>query len=180
MNSQRGLRRIRRYGSRALLVSFVLSLLTTGNTSAALTLLFLATLLAVLTVTAMLWWRLGARRWWVFGGADRAAQFDALYRDALSRAQTPGIQLVRVERVTQRARRGTKAIVSHSDGRPTQDAWFWYRRHIHRGDVLLVRSDTNYGPHTHSNRVLYVGTKWDSSHGVIAVLPRQAWRVVLT
>ena len=174
MISSRYLRRIRHYSVRALGVDVVLALFIAGPAGDVVHLLGLVLLLAAGGAVAMLWWRLGARRWWVFGGDRRTAQLQAIYRDAAQRAQEPGIELVRVVRVTHKARLGTKAIVRHRDG-GTQDAWVWGLPHVRRGGALLVRARTGYGPHTYRDHVLYIGTR-NAGGGIIGSIPPAAWR----
>jgi hypothetical protein len=175
MITTRALRRIRHHGSRALALDTVLSLFVGGPgvLTAALTALFWVLLAGILAAVATLWWRLGTRRWWILGGAKHTAYLQACWRDVDQRAQTPGIELVHIARITQRARTGTKAIVRHRDG-ATQDAWFWNVRVQHRS-ILLVRANTGYGPHTRRDHVLYIGTK-DTGSGIVATIPHAVWR----
>jgi hypothetical protein len=169
----RALRRIRHYAVRVLVPILILDLFVAGPDATVLHVLGWVLFGVAGTTVATLWWRLGARRWWIFGGAKRTAELLAWYRDLELRAQAPGIELIRVARITQHAARGTKAIVQHSDG-GTQDAWFW-RIRVSRGDVMLVRGHTGYGPHTRGDHVLYIGTK-ETGNGVVGTIPRSVWR----
>src|ERR1035437_8201481 len=126
------IRRIRHHGSRALALDTVLSLFVGGPgvLTAALTALFWVLLAGILAAVATLWWRLGARRWWILGGAKRTAYLQACWRDVDQLAQARVIETVNVARITHRACIGTKAIVRRRDD-ATQDAWFWNVRVQH-------------------------------------------------
>ncbi|MGX2995687.1 hypothetical protein JNUCC64_15570 [Streptomyces sp. JNUCC 64] len=63
--------------------------------------------------------------------------------------------LLQVTRVYQRARRGSKAVITWCDTGLRQDAWFW-EWHVPPGAYLLVSATSGYGPHSRNPHVLYV------------------------
>ncbi|MFH9351154.1 hypothetical protein [Kitasatospora sp. NPDC017646] len=83
--------------------------------------------------------------------AQLAAQWDTLQRQ---RATGTG-HLLHVTQVYQRARRGSKAVITWCDTGLQQDAWFW-NWHVPPGAYLLVSASSGYGPHSHNPHVLYV------------------------
>lgn len=64
-------------------------------------------------------------------------------------------QLLRITRVYQHGRRGSKAVVTWCESGRQQDAWFW-NWHVPAGAYLLVNASSGYGPHSHNPNVLYV------------------------
>lgn len=118
------------------------------------------------------WWLKGPSRWGIFAPRARRAALLAQY-DWMAAQVRDGLVLVRVVRIYQSARRGTKCVVEHRWGR-YQDAWFWAVR-PRAGDAYLVRARGSYGPHNDLLDVLYVGSQHTGS-GVIYRLPRSAWR----
>lgn len=118
------------------------------------------------------WWLLGPRRWTVFSRRARRESLLALYDDAARVAGSSGLLLLRVRRVYQRAKRGTKAVVEYPDGRQV-DAWFWWSAPA-SGQVLMVRGQTGSGTH-HSSSVLYIGTA-AGDNGIHDSIPPAAWR----
>jgi hypothetical protein len=167
------LRWVRRYGPRAFLVVAVMAVVGSGRIRVVLSALAWVLLLVVLGAVGLLWWRLGPRRWWVFGGARRTAHLRTVFAQAQQRARAPGIELVQVVRVNELAKTGTKAVVRHPDG-GVQDAWFWNVQ-VSRGDVLLVRASTGYGPVNNLDHVLYIGTE-KTGQGILNRIPPAAWR----
>jgi hypothetical protein len=127
-----------------------------------------------LVARTTLWWRLGRARWGIFAPAARRQRMSGIYRDSLDQTRENGIALIRVVRVYQVARRGSKCVVEHPWG-ARQDAWFWWRR-PRRGQVLLVRCGVNYGPHNRINAVMYIGSEM-VGHGILGRLPAAAWRI---
>lgn len=75
--------------------------------------------------------------------------------------------LAQIERVYQRARRGSKAIIVWPGGR-RQDTWFW-RWHAIPGYYVLLQGTTRYGPHNSDPQVFYVEVPER-----LAVLPPEA------
>ncbi|MFI5492384.1 hypothetical protein [Actinoplanes sp. NPDC051859] len=87
-------------------------------------------------------------------------------------AAHPGAYLCFVERVYQRARRGTKAVIVWAGTDLRQDTWFWHFNPA-AGATLLVYGSAGYGPHNHNPAVFYVDVG-----GVLAGAPpgaQQAW-----
>ncbi len=81
-------------------------------------------------------------------------------RLAAARAQAPawrsrGYHLIRVDRVYQRARTGTKAIVVWDETGARQDTWFKDSRPS-QGSYFFVRGSVGYGPHNRNPNVLYL------------------------
>lgn len=134
----------------------------------------LAALSMVLWIVGMIvaWWLIGPARWRVFSPRARRERLLAIYDEAAHSAAASGLQLVRVRRVYQRARRGTKAVVEHPSG-ARDDAWFWWSSPS-SGEVLIVRGQSGPGTH-HSYSVLYIGTV-SGHHGIFGSIPRAAWR----
>lgn len=66
----------------------------------------------------------------------------------------PAQNLIRIARVYQNAKRGSKAIIVYSDGRQI-DTWFegW---HPAPGAYAVLRGHVGYGPHNRNSHVLYV------------------------
>jgi hypothetical protein len=128
----------------------------------------------MLVATGIIWWRMGRARWGIFAPEARRARLAALYIDAHRQTLESGVYLVRVRRVYQVARRGTKCIVEHQNG-ALQDAWFWASR-PRRGWVVVVRGQGAWGPHTGHLNVLYVGTA-QTGNGILWRIPRAVWRV---
>ncbi|WP_127153409.1 hypothetical protein [Streptomyces lydicus] len=99
--------------------------------------------------------------------AQLAAQWHHLQQQ---RAHTRGAHLVQVVQVYQRARRGSKAVISWCDTGLRQDAWFW-NWHVPPGAYLLVSGQSGYGPHNRNPSVLHV-----HQHQVHTWAPAQAAR----
>lgn len=84
-------------------------------------------------------------------GDQRLAE---LWEWMLQQGTLPRQDLIRVARVYQRARTGTKAIIERSD-QSRQDAWFaaWYPA---PGTYVVVDGNVGYGPHNGNSDVLFV------------------------
>jgi len=90
--------------------------------------------------------------------AQAAEHVDAVHAECID---NPSLVLVRVVKVYQKARRGTKAIVVHEDdGRP-QDTWF-ERMRPRVGSYYLVQRCSAWGPHNSNPDTLYV--HWIGAH----------------
>ncbi len=101
--------------------------------------------------------------------AKRAAQAYARLR-ALREltARFPFVEVVLVQHVYQRSRRGTKALVLMERTGQQHDAWFWWSR-VSSGQMAAVQFTEGWGPHTQRDGVLYVGHK-DTGHGIYELL----------
>jgi len=84
----------------------------------------------------------------------------------IMRERSPGAELVVVDQVYQRARRGCKAVIVWQRSGIAQDSWF-EGMHLLPGDLLLVRGSSGWGPHNNNPNVFYVGRGQ-----VLSVLPR--------
>jgi hypothetical protein len=124
-----------------------------------------------LVAAAVSWWAIGPPRPHKFTASGRREHFLAVYDEAVVTATLHRLLLIRVQRVYQRARRGTKAVVELPDGR-LQDAWFWGSS-PRTGQVLMVRSEVYWGSHN-QNHVLYVGTE-GGDPGIAGEIPAAAW-----
>ncbi len=86
----------------------------------------------------------------------RNAQLTAQWNNLQQRRAQPGSgHLIQVVQVYQRARRGSKAVITWCDTGLRQDAWFW-EWHVPVGAFVLVSGQSGYGPHNHNPSVLYV------------------------
>jgi hypothetical protein len=103
---------------------------------------------AAVVIAAIVAIRLRSRR---KRDAHLAAQWSSLQQQ---RAAGTG-HLLQVTQVYQRARRGSKAVITWCDTGLRQDAWFW-DWHVPLGAYLLVNATSGYGPHSHDPNVLYV------------------------
>ncbi len=120
----------------------------------------------------ILWWRLGPRRWWIFGGRARINQYRDMYDKALARADSPNFALVRVHKVGATDENGTKAVIRHTNF-DKQEAFFW--GHTPQvGQVLSVRVQTANGGHLNRALQLHIGFQ-KSGGGVFDVLPPATW-----
>lgn len=104
--------------------------------------------------------------------AKRAAQAYARVRGLRElTARLPFVEVVFVQDVYQRARRGTKAPVLVERTGQQHDAWFWWSR-VSSGQMAAVQFSEGWGPHTHRDGVLYVGHK-ETGHGIYELLSAQ-------
>ncbi|MGW6128913.1 hypothetical protein ACWFNE_02680 [Cellulomonas sp. NPDC055163] len=163
----------RRWGPRVVAVGLVLTLLATGWPRAVLGVLTGVAVLGLLGALGWTWWRLGPRRWWVFGGDARRDQLAEIHADAVAASLAPGIELVRVRRVHHTANHGSRCLVETVEGR-SRDAWFWHAR-PRRGAVLLVRAQPANPAHTTDLHLLHVGSE-ATGPGIVQRLPRASWR----
>ncbi|MER7106892.1 hypothetical protein [Streptomyces sp. NPDC000229] len=107
-----------------------------------------ALLVAAATIGAIVAFRMYSRR---RRNAALAAQWHSLQQQ-----RTAGNgHLLQVTQVYQRARRGSKAVITWCDTGLRQDAWFW-NWHVPPGAYLLVNATSGYGPHSRNPHVLYV------------------------
>lgn len=97
--------------------------------------------------------------------ARRAYRFSQI-DDLVQQFSGHGVIGVKVRRVYQRARRGSKAIIVLPDGDKV-DAWFWWYT-PQAGSVVYVKPSVGYGEHEGLDNVHYVGTPY--RHGVIGTL----------
>ena len=105
----------------------------------------------------------------LFGWSRRRdARASAEWDQFVASADRQGWQLLEVLHVYQVARRGTKAVVQPYRGSWQRDAWFWWAR-VAPGSVVAVASSIGYGPHTHRDNVIYVGTR-EGGSGIRAAL----------
>ncbi|MFD4323572.1 hypothetical protein ACFWQC_02990 [Nocardioides sp. NPDC058538] len=79
-----------------------------------------------------------------------------------NRAAQLGLSIVTVVDVYQYAQTGTKALVNLYGEAESRDAWFWWE-HVDPGMTLAVALSTGYGPHTHRDGVIYVGSEQNGS-----------------
>ena len=89
-----------------------------------------------------------------------------------------GAAVAIVNRVYQRARRGTKAVIRWSETGQRQDTWFEGRRPA-QGSVLLLRGSTGWGPHNRNPNTYYVypgELLYSAPRGTIAAARRQRRR----
>ncbi|WP_369354800.1 hypothetical protein [Streptomyces sp. cg2] len=105
-------------------------------------------LASALAITIIVASRLHSRR-------RRNAVLAAQWHSLQQRRSTGDGHLLQVTQVYQRARRGSKAVVTWCDTGLRQDAWFW-NWHVPPGAYLLVNAGSGYGPHSHNPNVLYV------------------------
>lgn len=137
-----------------------------------LVLLFLAVLsfLAWIVAHLMRWWLRGPLRWGPFAPESHLlAAFDSARRDATG----DGLYLVRIKRIYQAGRQGSKCVVEHPFG-VFQDAWCWHAR-PGKGRVYVVRGSAGYGPHSNNLHVMYIGSK-QTGAGLIYSLSPWAWK----
>lgn len=93
----------------------------------------------------------------MFGRRDeRAAAKWARFADHAARN---GLSIVTVGAVYQYARNGTKAVINIQGEPYDRDAWFWWTT-VDSGSALAVSLSTGYGPHTHRDGVVYVGSQY--------------------
>lgn len=80
-------------------------------------------------------------------------------------------EIVWVESVYQKGRRGTKAIVYLERTEERRDVWFWWS-HVEPGEIAAVEASVGYGPHTLRDDVLYIGGEHTGSgiHHVMSAL----------
>ncbi|MDI5971912.1 hypothetical protein POF50_021680 [Streptomyces sp. SL13] len=83
-----------------------------------------------------------------------AAQWHQL-QAAVAHGRSEGAHLLQVVQVYQKARTGSKAIITWCDSGQQQDAWF-ANQYVADGQFLLVRAASGYGPHTGNPNVLFV------------------------
>ena len=131
-------------------------------------------LVGIVAFSLYSWWKLGPRRWWIFGGKARQAQLLEMVDPYLRPGMLGSRVLVRVTHIEQVSRNGTKAIV-FVVGRGPSHAFFWHARPS-LGDFIVV--DGSRGPGTHRDwDVLYIGAR-GLGHGIVSRLPRSAWRAL--
>jgi hypothetical protein len=103
----------------------------------------------------------------------RDAELARLWEWATSSPYGQGWHLVFVQRVYQRARRGSKAVIVWCSTGQEQDTWFagW---HAPVGVYVLLTGGIGYGPHTRNPKVLFV-EPGEVRHVIPAGAPR-AWQ----
>lgn len=93
----------------------------------------------------------------MFGRRDeRAATKWSRFAD---HAAQHGMSIVTVGAVYQYARNGTKAVITIQGETYDRDAWFWWTS-VEPGTALAVSLSTGYGPHTHRDGVVFVGSQY--------------------
>ncbi|MER6971117.1 hypothetical protein ABT304_08695 [Nocardioides sp. NPDC000445] len=73
-----------------------------------------------------------------------------------------GLTIVHVVDVYQLAPNGTKAVITVYGDPQARDAWFWWDR-VDVGTTLAVAFSSGYGPHSHRDDVIFVGSKMTGS-----------------
>ncbi len=121
----------------------------------------------------ILWWRLGARRWWIFGGRARVNQLREMYAGACAKSETdPNFALVKIHKVGSTDDNGTKAVVRHVDN-VKQEAFFWGHT-PEKGQILLVRVQLSNNGHVNRALQLHIGYQ-KTGGAVFDTLPAAAW-----
>ncbi|MGL5827949.1 MAG: hypothetical protein ACRC0L_00075, partial [Angustibacter sp.] len=122
---------------------------------------------------AILWWQLGARRWWIFGGRARINQYREMYASACEKSQSdPNFALVKVHKVGSTDENGTKAVVRHIDN-AKQEAFFWGHT-PEKGQILLVRVQLSNNGHVNRALQLHIGYQ-KTGGAVFDALPPATW-----
>lgn len=108
----------------------------------------------------------------MFGRRDERAAIE--WARFVDHAAQERLTIVTVRDVYQCAQHGTKAVITLYGEAQVHDAWFWWDR-VTAGATLAVAMSSGYGPHSHREGVIYIGSQTNGS-GVYDALSAKTLR----